>query len=74
MDIIEVLYLSYDGMTDSLGKSQVLPYLVGLSTKGFRITLISFEKNNLLKKHKSQITFLIISTSNFHTFSLIVFV
>ena len=55
MDIIEVLYLSYDGMTDSLGKSQVLPYLVGLSTKGFRITLISFEKNNLLKKHKSQI-------------------
>jgi len=55
MDRIEVLYLSYDGMTDSLGKSQVLPYLVGLSAKGFRITLISFEKNNLLKKHKSQI-------------------
>jgi glycosyltransferase involved in cell wall biosynthesis len=40
----EVLYLSYDGMTDPLGQSQVLPYLVGLSEKGYRITLVSFEK------------------------------
>jgi len=34
-----VLYLSYDGMTDPLGGSQVLPYLVGLSKLGHRITL-----------------------------------
>lgn len=39
-----VLYLSYDGMTDPLGGSQVLPYLIGLATLGHRITLISFEK------------------------------
>jgi glycosyltransferase involved in cell wall biosynthesis len=38
------LYLSYDGMTDPLGGSQVLPYLQGLSAKGHRIVLISFEK------------------------------
>lgn len=41
---INVLYLSYDGMTYPLGQSQVIPYLVGLSEKGFSFTLISFEK------------------------------
>ena len=39
-----VLYLSYDGMTDPLGGSQVLPYLFGLAAKGHQITLISCEK------------------------------
>ena len=39
-----ILYLSYDGMTDPLGQSQVLPYLVGLSERGHKISLISFEK------------------------------
>ena len=39
-----VLYLSYDGMCDPLGGSQVLPYLIGLAKRGHRITLISFEK------------------------------
>ncbi|MBP8192146.1 MAG: glycosyltransferase [Chitinophagales bacterium] len=40
----QVLYISYDGMTDPLGQSQVIPYLIGLSNKGFKITLISCEK------------------------------
>lgn len=40
----KILYLSYDGLTDPLGQSQVLPYLNGLSKKGFGITVISFEK------------------------------
>jgi glycosyltransferase involved in cell wall biosynthesis len=39
-----VLYLSYDGMSDPLGQSQVLPYLAGLTKRGHRITLVSFEK------------------------------
>jgi glycosyltransferase involved in cell wall biosynthesis len=39
-----ILYVSYDGMCDPLGGSQVLPYLIGLSRRGYRITLISFEK------------------------------
>ena len=39
-----ILYLSYDGMTDPLGQSQVIPYLGGLRKKGYRIWLISFEK------------------------------
>jgi glycosyltransferase involved in cell wall biosynthesis len=39
-----ILFISYDGMTDPLGQSQVLPYLVGLSAKGWNITLLSTEK------------------------------
>jgi len=41
-----VLFVSYDGMTDPLGQSQVLPYLFGLHKKGFLISLISFEKQD----------------------------
>lgn len=48
-----ILYLSYDGMTDPLGQSQVLPYLIGLSKEGYRFTLISFEKPERLEKDRS---------------------
>lgn len=41
---IRVLYISYDGLTDPLGQSQVLPYLCGLARKGWKISIISFEK------------------------------
>lgn len=41
---VQVLYISYDGMTDPLGQSQVIPYLKGLSEKGYHFTLISCEK------------------------------
>lgn len=41
---MRVLYLSYDGLTDGLGRSQVLPYILGLERKGHTFTVISFEK------------------------------
>jgi len=50
-----VLYLSYDGMTDPLGQSQVLAYLEGLSSLGYRFTLISFEKAERFDKSKTVI-------------------
>ncbi len=40
----KILYISYDGMTDPLGRSQVLPYLAGLAARGHRITILSCEK------------------------------
>jgi glycosyltransferase involved in cell wall biosynthesis len=43
-----VLYLSYDGLTDPLGRSQVQPYLEGLARRGHDIHIISFEKPHLL--------------------------
>ena len=39
-----ILYLSYDGLTDPLGPSQVLAYLVELAKAGHRISLVTFEK------------------------------
>lgn len=39
----QVLYISYDGMAEPLGQSQVIAYLEGLANK-HRIHLISFEK------------------------------
>lgn len=60
-----VLYLSYDGMTDPLGQSQVLPYLTGLSKKGYRFTLISFEKPDRFEQEKNKIEALC-SENNIH--------
>jgi glycosyltransferase involved in cell wall biosynthesis len=51
----KVLYLSWDGMTDPLGQSQVLPYLTHLSKRGFKITLISLEKRGRFIEGKSLI-------------------
>lgn len=48
----QILYLSYDGLTDPLGQSQILPYLCGLSDQGYDITLVSFEKPNRFKQHE----------------------
>lgn len=47
-----LLYISYDGMTDPLGQSQVLPYLTGLADRGHRITLLSLEKPALFTRHR----------------------
>jgi len=39
-----VLYISYNGMLDPLGQSQVIPYLKELSKLGVRFTLLSYER------------------------------
>ena len=52
---MHILYLSYDGLTDPLGQSQVLPYLIGLSVKGATIHIISFDKQERFEKQKSLI-------------------
>jgi glycosyltransferase involved in cell wall biosynthesis len=57
--MIQVLYISYDGMTDQLGQSQVIPYLIGLSKKGFQFTLLSFEKQERFGKYKEEISSLL---------------
>ncbi len=43
---MKILYITYDGLTDFIGQSQVLPYLLGCATAGARLTVISFEKPN----------------------------
>ena len=41
-----VLFISYNGMLDPLGQSQVLPYLRELTKRGLQFTLLSFERPN----------------------------
>lgn len=52
---MRILYLSYDGMTDPLGESQVLSYLTGLASLGHQISLISFEKKSVYQKRREHI-------------------
>jgi len=46
-----VLFISYNGMLDPLGQSQVLPYLRELSNLGAQFTLLSFERPSALTAH-----------------------
>jgi glycosyltransferase involved in cell wall biosynthesis len=48
----KILYISYDGLTDPLGQSQILPYLKGLSAYGYQFTILSFEKPRRFEKEK----------------------
>jgi glycosyltransferase involved in cell wall biosynthesis len=40
-----VLFISYNGMLEPLGQTQVLPYLRELTKRGVQFTLLSFEKD-----------------------------
>jgi glycosyltransferase involved in cell wall biosynthesis len=42
---VSVLFLSYTALTEPLGQSQVLPYARGLARRGFRMRVVSFEKD-----------------------------
>jgi len=44
-----VLFISYNGMLDPLGQSQVLPYLRQLAQRGVRFFLLSFERSDAFK-------------------------
>jgi len=46
-----VLFISYNGMLDPLGQSQVLPYLRELASRGVRFTLLSFERAKAFEPH-----------------------
>ncbi|HLC66509.1 MAG TPA: glycosyltransferase, partial [Candidatus Nanoarchaeia archaeon] len=42
---MDILYITYDGLLDPLGQSQIIPYLVALA-KEFRFHVVSFEKSS----------------------------
>lgn len=46
-----ILFISYDGMTDPLGQSQVIPYLSGLSDFGYTFTILSCDKPDKYRQH-----------------------
>ncbi len=55
LNLPKILYISYDGMTDPLGQSQVIPYLLGLSKLGYGFTILSFEKKPRFLKLEKKI-------------------
>ena len=57
----ELLYISYDGIFEPLGQSQVLAYLEKLAQIGWKINLISYEKRIdwCNKSHKHEVSLLI---------------
>ncbi len=50
-----ILFISYDGMTDPLGQSQVIPYLVGLTKYGYQFTILSCEKPERYHLHRNDV-------------------
>ncbi len=55
MNSRKILFISYDGMTDPLGQSQVIPYLKGLTQYGYEFTILSCEKPTRFERHKEEI-------------------
>lgn len=49
------LFITYDGLTDPLGQSQILPYMAGLSEKGHQIHILSCEKEKPFEKNRGLI-------------------
>lgn len=57
------LYITFDGLSDPLGQSQILPYIKGLSENGFSITVLSCEKQERLNKEENNIRSLLKTTN-----------
>ncbi|MFI5148958.1 MAG: glycosyltransferase [Bacteroidia bacterium] len=52
---MKILYITFDGLTDPLGQSQVLPYLKELASQNYQITIISCEKKEKFSAGKALI-------------------
>ncbi|HEV8133693.1 MAG TPA: glycosyltransferase [Pyrinomonadaceae bacterium] len=52
LDGRRALFISYNGMFEPLGQTQVIPYLSGLAKRGVSVTLLSFEKPQTLTAEK----------------------
>ncbi len=48
---MKVLYITYDGLLDPLGSSQILPYLIGINDSSKSIFIVSVEKPERFSKN-----------------------
>ena len=55
----KILFISYDGMTDPLGQSQVIPYLSNLTKFGYSFTILSCDKADKYAANKAYVETLI---------------
>jgi glycosyltransferase involved in cell wall biosynthesis len=70
--LVNILYITYDGLTDPLGQSQILPYIIGLCKKNpeYQFHIISFEKKKRYIKERKLIEN-IIESYNIHWHPLV---
>ncbi len=61
LETIKVLYISYDGMTDPLGQSQVIPYLSELVKQNVEVHILSAEKKEVFSRRREYISDILIS-------------
>lgn len=54
LDNRRVLFISYNGMLEPLGQTQVLPYLRELAKRGVKFSLLSFEKDKAFTREGQQ--------------------
>ncbi len=55
-EVRDILYLTYDGIAEPLGESQILPYLQRLSERfSWKVDILSFEKKHTLQVHMHRI-------------------
>ena len=50
-----VLYISYDGLTDPLGRSQILPYVKRLAKESYDIHILSYDKPSVFEAKSKRI-------------------
>lgn len=50
-----VLFISYDGLLDPLGGSQIVPYLCGIAAHPRKVHVLSFEKPARLARHADEL-------------------
>jgi glycosyltransferase involved in cell wall biosynthesis len=55
------LYISYDGLSDPLGQSQIIPYLKFISNLDHKLHLLTFEKIDRLEDYNTNISHFISS-------------
>ena len=54
LDNRRVLFISYNGMLEPLGQTQVIPYLRELAKRGVKFSLLSFEKDKAFTQEGQQ--------------------
>lgn len=52
---VKALYISYNAITEPIVRSQVIPYLKGLSKEGIKFYLLTFEKNRVSANEKRRV-------------------
>ncbi len=56
----KILFISYDGMTDPLGQSQVIPYLSALTKYDYQFTILSCDKPDKFAANKRYVEQLLV--------------